>query len=483
MAQALESEKWKWGHSLSIGLALVISVTYAFLRVARQDEVSYVDPGAQLVLVGRMESAAWLSNSPLEPWGASNPGMPLLFAAWFKVFGFGLVQARVCFVILHLLGIFFLFRWINRTFTPPAAATAAGIIAALILPSLANAIFLPRLDAFALLLFAWFLNYAWRSESGVFVDWAAAPILGTFTVFLGFHFSCFFALAAATVFLLSPSRRAFMQGIGLAAGILVGVLLLWIFYQKTGRWTALLEGRASHFGRVIPWDATGWKKYLVTVDMPFWAVLALLGLKSATDMSRTGLPRPWLPWIGALAIFIIVPQLIGSIGIYYGSYAWMASVPMLVFFYGGTAWLNERAKAFISIAISLIFVSMGLFYAYCLPWLAREAHQRSQVLNAVEQYAAPRSSIAADFSLYYDLVGAGYRIFPRVTLREGDLFGFTQERYFPSSAHDSIVCIAARAASADEMIDGVGGRWRLVAELPVKQGERSGKDYQVYIRE
>ena len=483
MVRGHNKHYWRWWHIVSIGLALVISTAYALLRAARADEISYVDPGAQLVLVGRMESTAWLSNSPLDPWGASNPGIPLLFAAWFKLFGFGWLQARACFILLHLAGVALLFRWIDRRFSPSATSITVGIVATLILPSLANAIFLCRLEAVALLLSAWFLTYTWQSEPGVLVDWVAAPLLGAITIMLGFHHACFFALASLAVFVFKPNRRTLIQGLGLAAGILVGLLLLWLFYSKTGRWEALVEGRASHFFFIIPWDATGWRKYFVTVDMPVWGALAAFGLLSTTVLSRPEQANAWRPWISALAIFVLAPQLIGGIGIYYGSYAWMPAVLMMVGFYAGIPWLNGRAKGVFLAVASLTFISLGLFYVFRLPGLAREADQRLQVRNAVERSIAPHSSVAADFSLYYELVGAGYRTFLRVKSAEGLSLGFTQERYFPKSIHNSVTCIATKASSAAEMIEGIGGRWRLTAEFPLIAGEHSDEDYQVYLRE
>lgn len=76
-------------------LAAALAAVVAILNLPWCDEVAYLDPGARLALFGSFTSTAWITNSPETFWASSNPGMPLLFAGWFKVFGFGLLQARL----------------------------------------------------------------------------------------------------------------------------------------------------------------------------------------------------------------------------------------------------------------------------------------------------------------------------------------------------------------------------------------------------
>ena len=142
---------WRFWHSAIVVSALMLASAQAFLLPSWCDEIAYVDPGAQLVLTGRMVSTAWLTNSPDSLWGSSNPGMPLIFAAWFKLVGFGQAQARLLFCLLHFAGVFFLFRWIRARLNPRPWALVLGLAASLLLPSLANAIFRARLECLAFL--------------------------------------------------------------------------------------------------------------------------------------------------------------------------------------------------------------------------------------------------------------------------------------------------------------------------------------------
>ena len=131
---------WRWWHLAIIVSTLLLASAQAFLVPSWCDEIAYVDPGAQLALTERMVSTAWLTNSPEALWGSSNPGMPLVFAGWFKLIGFGQAQARLLFCLLHFAGVLFLFRWIRDRLDPTPWALVFGLVASLLLPSLANAI-------------------------------------------------------------------------------------------------------------------------------------------------------------------------------------------------------------------------------------------------------------------------------------------------------------------------------------------------------
>jgi hypothetical protein len=195
-----ESKPWRWWHVMILIIVILFSSFYALIQYPRDDEVGYVDPGAHLALVGRMISTAWNSNSPEVLWGSSNPGMPLMFAGWFKQFGFGKVQARLLFLALHFSGIFFLFRWIRNRFSPSPTSLLIGIISSLILPSLANVIFFCRLECLAFLLSAWFLHYSFSESTDFFNKFFSPFLLGVTIIFFGLHFIAFFSLAAIGIF-------------------------------------------------------------------------------------------------------------------------------------------------------------------------------------------------------------------------------------------------------------------------------------------
>jgi hypothetical protein len=131
MKNKKESKPWRWWHVMILIIVINLSFIYALFLPTWIDEAGYIDPGVQLILTGKMVSI----NSPESLWGASNPGMPLMFAGWFKLFGFGKIQARLLFCGLHFSGVFFLFRWIRNQFNPGPTTLLLGIISSLILPS------------------------------------------------------------------------------------------------------------------------------------------------------------------------------------------------------------------------------------------------------------------------------------------------------------------------------------------------------------
>ena len=313
--QSSGTTPWRWWHSAIIVSALLLASAQAFLVPAWCDEIAYVDPGAQLALTGRMVSTAWLTNSPEALWGSSNPGMPLVFAGWFKLIGFGQAQARLLFCLLHFAGVLFLFRWIRDRLDPTPWALVFGLVASLLLPSLANAIFQARLECLAFLFCAWFLHYAFDEAPGVFRVWFAPPMLGLAIVFFGLHFAGFFALAAIAVFAASPGRRTFSQGAGLALGLVAGLAMLWYAYVRIGVWEVFVAARACHYGRVLDWVPLGWRRYSVTSDMPWLAVLTGIGLLSVARASAWRPTRAWSSWLLASSAFWLIPLLISFVGI------------------------------------------------------------------------------------------------------------------------------------------------------------------------
>ncbi len=473
---------WRWWHSAIIVSALLLASAQAFLVPAWCDEIAYVDPGAQLALTGRMVSTAWLTNSPEALWGSSNPGMPLVFAGWFKLIGFGQAQARLLFCLQHFAGVLFLFRWIRDRLDPTPWALVFGLVASLLLPSLANAIFQARLECLAFLFCAWFLHYAFDEAPGVFRVWFAPPMLGLAIVFFGLHFAGFFALAAIAVFAASPGRRTFSQGAGLALGLVAGLAILWYAYVRIGVWEVFVAARACHYGRVLDWVPLGWRRYSVTSDMPWLAVLTGIGLLSVAQASAWRPTRAWSSWLLAFAAFCLIPLLISFVGIYYGNYSWMVALPVMLCFYLGAPSLQGRWRtAFVAI-LSLGIFAVAFKFTKRLPDMAKEAGRREQVTSTVAAMLPKGHLVAADFPLYYQLVGAGYRVFPRVRADEGLCLGFEQEYYLPKSVRGQIGCVVAKKESAAPVLSGLGGEWRMVTEIPALPGRRSEENYQIYVR-
>lgn len=477
-----KTNNWCWWHFVCIALALLVSVASAFMRPAWCDEVAYIDPGAQLALTGKMVSTAWVTNSPEALWGSSNPGMPLLFAGWFKLFGFGHMQARLLFCFLHLTGVLLVFQWIQRECSPSPWALSLGIISSLLLPSLANAIFQCRLESVALLLCAWFLYYAFNDNAGFFAYWVAAPLLGLVVVFFGLHFAGFFCLAAVAVYISMPSWRILVQGLGLAIGIIVGLVLLWLVYSQFGIWDTFVAARACHYGRALEWVPVGWKRFDVTPDLPVLACLATTGLLSSLPWARCPHVRDWIPWATALSIFFLLPVLISLVGVYYGNYSWMVALPIMLCFFVGAPKLTGWFKYVFIFILSIGIIAAGIKSVKHLPGQARDGRQRWRVVEVLKENLNKGDAVAADFQFYYILVDAGFRIYPRVKLDEGRCLGYEQESFLPQTSRQNIGCIVSRRSGSSQILSGLGGSWRLIAEVPVISGNPCDDDYLIYLR-
>lgn len=145
-------------------LILVITIFFKILYAGAQiDEVSYIDPGVNLATENGFTStvamAGWPDRIPFTNWGSSNPGMPLLYALWFKVFGFGLIQSKILSSILYFSGVYLLVNWFSKKFDVSPDLKIGLAISLLILPSSSWIAVSCRPDILSFLFFAWFLIF------------------------------------------------------------------------------------------------------------------------------------------------------------------------------------------------------------------------------------------------------------------------------------------------------------------------------------
>jgi hypothetical protein len=258
--------------------------------------------------------------------------------------------------------------------------------------------------------------------------------------------------------------------------------ILWAVYVRMGVWDTFVAARACHYGRVIDWVPLGWKRYGVPRDMPFLAVLAGFGLLSAASMSDWKPARSWSPWLWAVGVFFLVPLLIGRIGIYYGNYSWMVALPMMLCFYFGAPSLVGRWRTvFVSVLVLGSFVSI-FKHTLRLPDGIRETERREQAVKAIGEILPKGSAVGADFPFYYQLVGAGYRVFPRMRADAGICLGFEQEFFMPKAVRDQIKCVVVKKCDAAPALSGVGGEWKLAGDIPAARGGSSGGNFEIYIR-
>lgn len=471
--------KLKWWHIAIITFAVIIGLFSVFIRPTRWDEMHYVDPGAQLVLQGRMVSTVWVTNSPNELWASSNPGMPLLFACWFKVFGFGFIQSKILFFILHLSGVYVFFSWIRKKFNPSAGALVLGISGSFILPSLAESFYNLRLDVCSFSLFTFFLYYTWTKKENIFLNWFAPILFGFLLILWGFHFALFYSLASVVAFVLIRNKISLVRAIAFFVGICLGIIILWLTYLHFNMWDTLIAARSSHFGKILPWCPIGWHKLTVLSDWPIFLLLTSVGLLGNLKSDRSR----WLPWILALLVFFLVPFIISSIGIYYRAYIWMVALPMVLCFYYAENLLKSWYRFFVAVILSCSLIVFSLYSINSLMQLYRDAQQIKTSINLIKEKIPPGSSIVADEKFYYQLIESGFKYYIHADSSAGACLGYKQDYFFPKNLRDQVKCIVfslPKGETSTQILSDMGGEWILIGNFPAPVKGKLHQEISIY---
>ena len=433
-----------------LSIAAFISLALAFVAVlfnpAWTDEVFYVDPGACLALGKGFLSNGWSRLGHGTTWGLSNPGLPVLLAGWFKLFGFGQLSARVFFFLAQLAGAIALMRWVAARYPLGRTGVLGGVALCMMLHSLAgNMIYHARHDAFALLLFAWFLSYMF-GDGGARSRWSAF-LFGPACVFLGLQFCGYFSLAAAVLFLWRRKREAFISGLCLALGMLAGILLLRWAYGQMGVWQAFLDNRGENFGRKFLLD-----KFYVSKEF-LVLIPACLGLVLAEGLSGRGWRNEvaTVGWCG-LTLLLGVPVVIQQIGLWQSPFSWMIAVPLLLLVVPVCATRSfSRGGWFFAVVAGLFLLSCTVHLKE-LPLAVKEEDRRQQTVAVFRRLATPREVALGSTSLYYDLRASGHEVY------------WTYDRSLPP--HPDIirdVCWLVMAEIDQPILTGLlGGSWEQV---------------------
>jgi hypothetical protein len=387
-------------------MGLVVAFLATLFNPAWTDEVFYVDPGACLAMGKGFTSNGWSELGHGTTWGLSNPGLPLLLAGWFKVFGFGQFSAHVFFYLVQFAGAVALVRWLVARYPLGQAGALAAVALCMMLHSLAgNSIFHARHDAFAPLLFAWFLGYAFASSFG-WRQALSAFCFGPACVLFGLQFCGYFALASVAIFLWRRTRAAFMAGLCLAFGLVAGVLLLRWAYGEMGVWQSFLANRGENFGRAFVME-----KFYVSKE--FLVLLpACVGLVLTEGLSVRGWRSPAAVAGGCgVALLLGVPVVIQLIGLWQSPFSWMITLPLLLLI------LPVCLGRPIAQGGWFVLVVAGLFFVSCairlkeLPLAIKETERRKQTISAFRRLADPAEVTLGSTSLYYELRASGQTVF------------------------------------------------------------------------
>jgi len=374
---------------------------------AKVDEVAYLDPGVNWVLgngfTSSVNSPSWSHREPFTAWGSSSPGMSLLYAGWFFVFGFGLLQSKLLSFILFLTGICLLSQWVAKRFVLSLQVRLIFFAILLLLPSSLWIGLSCRPDILSFLFFVWFLSFFFldKKENPRFIS---AIFFGAVTFLFGLQITVFFTLASLILFVFWPNKSRFFHGIAIAAGTLIGILLLYIFYSRLGVWDDFILSRKWHHdNNHMPWAWHGWRLYTSARDLLFisLALLCLVAILAYKKTFTKSLLRVQLTY--ALVCILTIPFVISGIGLYYEAYTWMVFIPLLVI-------IVKPLKCYFSINSHNVFIGIVcvFFVTTCINISSINRsfslYENQKILaNYLSKEAGHNDIASSHFALYYFL--------------------------------------------------------------------------------
>lgn len=403
VAVTLDSRPW-----LSVVLCMVVaSIAWWTMVVATAwtDEVFYVDPGACLALGKGFSSNGWSELGGGAPWGLSNPGTPLLLSGWFTLFGFGQYQSHTFFFVAQVAGVLLIVSWAGQRWNLRPAERAGLFLLGLFLHSLSgNSMYHARPDAFALLLYGWFLKFSFPSKASGVESFISAVFFGIACVFFGLQFCGYFPIVALAVFVWFRQRHLFEVGLGQALGLGIGVFLLWFFYGKAGTWGAFIENRSENFGRHF-----GWGKFAASKEFLifFPALLALVA-------SEFFLRKSWASDVAkaaflALGVMLLTPLCIQKIGLYQPPYSWMVAVPVLLLVLPSLSGLSFNHGGWFKWALIIMAAGSLVLRVRAVPGELLESRKRREMMMALEKCRQPGDLVLGSMPLYYEIRQSGSR--------------------------------------------------------------------------
>lgn len=376
------------------------------VATAWTDEVFYVDPGACLALGKGFTSNGWSELGGGSSWGLSNPGVPILMAGWFGVLGFGQYQSHAFFFLIQLSGALLIIRWACQRWNLSPAEKIGILLICLFLHSVSGAtMYHARPDAFALLLYGWFVNFSFPSGKPGLGELISSTLFGVACVFLGLQFCGYFPLVAATVFAFVRSRHLFNVGLGQALGLGLGMLLLRICYGMAGTWDSFVSNRSDHIGQEFAWG-----KFFISKDFVVLAPALLLVVCAELWRGWVKPGRVMVAALYAVCIMILVPLYVIQIGVYQQAYSWMVAVPVLLIVLPAVARLDFAKGSWVRwLVVSMAMGSVAL-RSFAVPGELSDSQNKRAMLEELRYRMKPEDLVLASVPLYYEMRASGSRV-------------------------------------------------------------------------
>jgi len=192
-----------------------------------------------------------------------------------------------------------------------------------------------------------------------------------------------------------------------------------------------------------------------------------------------------LPWVLAILAFFVIPYVISLMGIYYRSYIWMVSLPVITCFYHRIHFHKKWSLNFSIIIILITFIIIGRKNINYAKNLYSNWQHRSRVLQLVKDRIPRESSIVANSHFYYYLTGNGCKFYPRGESTSGESLGYKQDYFFPKNLRDQVNFMFFSSDYGDistKTVSDMGGEWILIGDYVAPGKGRPFEDISIFIR-
>jgi hypothetical protein len=330
-------------------VALVVPMLFLLADAATYfawgDEVQFVDPAASAVFGQGFTSMAWPYQTSQEFFAGNAPGYSLLLIPWFRIFGFGLEQARCLNILLAGLAGLLLLRALGRAAPGMplgfrATAVGVSLLGYGILVSAGSA----RYDMLGLLVAA--AIFLLLTQAPGRARRACLVLAGAAVFYAGFHLVV--ALCIALLLLMLQARQKYLAAstqlaIGMAAGLSSWLLVMALNGLFVKFFVMLLGSQHTISGQmaklVLHGEKGGLERFrslgsLATLDLSLsvFALLlvAMLFMQWRHLGARVSEPEDrHLGWL-AVDLVLVVPVGLFFLGKFPVYYSWIAYVPAVL---------------------------------------------------------------------------------------------------------------------------------------------------------
>lgn len=355
------------------------------------DEAQFIDPAVNFAEGKGFISSAWPYQRSNDFFIGNAPLYSFLTGLWFRVVGFGLLQARILNYIFVGLAAFLVWLTIySSAFIPSRNHRLAALVLILCGYGLLVSYYSARYDALGMAIVAacYFCVYSGLVKAKNFV----LLVLGILLPLAGYHLVvAFFILLAVDFYIEKKVRRDF---VAISAGIILGLLILIglaAYHDLLKKFFIITFGSqhtiSGRFGKALmAGDMLGFVKtlsiYKVLIqDLSFLcALLALLsGLYVFSRNSKTSLARGEI--LMTIGLVVIIPFSLFIIGKYPVYYSWVGYSPAIII---ALRWMEKASAASLIGYRNSIFILMLGAFALGLPnFLAFALYENRNVDYAV----------------------------------------------------------------------------------------------------